>query len=47
MSPLIMKAIIKTVLELDELMMKVMSAYVNDICLTNDIQSAIEVKNKL
>ena len=43
-APLIMKVIIKTVLEQDELMKRAMSAYVNNIYINEDMLSADEVK---
>ncbi len=45
-APLIMKVIVKTVLEQDELMKKATSAYVDDIYVNKDIFSVNDVKNR-
>ena len=46
-APLIMKVIIKMVLEQDKLTMNATSAYVNDICMNEDKLLADKVKSKL
>ena len=47
MVPMIMKAIISTVLPQEEQMMKVTSSYIDDIYVNEDIVSADEVKTRL
>ena len=46
-APLIMKIIVKTVLEQDELMKRDMSAYINDIYVNEDTLPANEVRSRL
>ena len=46
-APLIMKVIVKTVLEQDELMKRAMSAYFNNIYVNEDIISVDKVRSRL